>query len=93
MYEDSRFIYREYVQNAADQIDIAIEEDILGRKSYGEINITIDKIQNTRGENFKVSKTFANDAGKRFLELIEMYEKVSSNWFRKLYNHIKINFH
>lgn len=47
MYEDARFIYREYVQNAADQIDVAVEEGILNRKSDGEINITIDKIQKT----------------------------------------------
>ncbi len=43
MYEDARFIYREYVQNAADQIDIALEEKILKKKSKGQINITIDK--------------------------------------------------
>ncbi len=43
MYEDARFIFREYVQNAADQIDIAVEDKILKRKSDGEINITIDK--------------------------------------------------
>jgi molecular chaperone HtpG len=44
MYEDARFIYREYVQNAADQIDVAVEEGVLNRKNDGEINITIDKI-------------------------------------------------
>ena len=43
MYEDARFTYREYVQNAADQIDIAVEEGILNQKNEGEINITIDK--------------------------------------------------
>jgi histidine kinase/DNA gyrase B/HSP90-like ATPase len=43
MYEDARFIYREYVQNAADQIDVAVEEKILNHKDEGEINITIDK--------------------------------------------------
>lgn len=42
MYEDSRFIYREYVQNAADQIDIAVEQKILSEKSKGLILITID---------------------------------------------------
>jgi len=47
MYEDAHFIYKEYVQNAADQIDIAIGEGILDRKSDGKINITIDKIQKT----------------------------------------------
>ena len=31
MYEDAHFIYREYVQNAADQIDIALEEKILNQ--------------------------------------------------------------
>ncbi|MEM7369422.1 MAG: ATP-binding protein [Bacteroidota bacterium] len=43
MYEDPRFIFREYVQNAADQIDTAVEEKILDKKSDGEINIIIDK--------------------------------------------------
>ncbi len=43
MYEDSRFIYREYVQNAADQIDVAVEEKILDQKDDGRINIAIDK--------------------------------------------------
>ena len=43
MYEDSRFIYREYIQNAADQIDIAVEQGILNSKNDGIIEITIDK--------------------------------------------------
>lgn len=43
MYEDSRFIYREYIQNAADQIDIAVEQGILNSKNDGNIEITIDK--------------------------------------------------
>lgn len=41
MYEDSRFIYREYIQNSADQIDKAIIEKLLS-KEEGEIHITID---------------------------------------------------
>lgn len=44
MYDDSRFIFREYIQNAADQIDVAVEENILPNKDSGEIKITIDKI-------------------------------------------------
>lgn len=43
MYEDSRFIYREYIQNAADQIDIAVEQGILNSKNDGYIEIDIDK--------------------------------------------------
>jgi molecular chaperone HtpG len=39
MYDDSRFIYREYIQNAADQIDKARQ---LGLVSEGEIHINID---------------------------------------------------
>ncbi len=39
MYDDSRFIYREYIQNAADQIDKARQ---LGLVSDGEIHINID---------------------------------------------------
>jgi molecular chaperone HtpG len=42
MYDDARFIFREYIQNAADQIDLAVEENILAEKSKGEINIDID---------------------------------------------------
>ncbi len=41
MYEDSRFIYREYIQNSADQIDKAHESGLLG-KGEGEIFITIN---------------------------------------------------
>ena len=43
MYENPLIIYREYVQNAADAIDEAVELRILSRKSDGEINITIEK--------------------------------------------------
>ena len=43
MYENALFIYREYVQNATDQIDIAVEERILNKKTDGYINISIIK--------------------------------------------------
>lgn len=39
MYDDSRFIYREYIQNAADQIDKA---RLQGLVEEGEIHIVID---------------------------------------------------
>jgi hypothetical protein len=42
MYEDPRIIYREYIQNAADQIDIATERKILKKKSDGKILIKIN---------------------------------------------------
>ncbi len=47
MYEDSRFIYREYVQNAADQIDKAVKDNFLSSRNEGEIWIHIDKTKRT----------------------------------------------
>lgn len=42
MYEDSRFIYREYIQNCADQIDKAVEEDLFHSLRDGKIEIEIN---------------------------------------------------
>lgn len=42
MYDDARFVFREYIQNAADQIDEAVELGILREKSEGKIDIIID---------------------------------------------------
>jgi hypothetical protein len=42
MYDDARFIFREYIQNAADQIDEAVELGILKEKSEGLIEVNID---------------------------------------------------
>jgi hypothetical protein len=44
MYEDSRFIFREYIQNSADAIDKAIRENLL-KKEECEIHIKIDRAQ------------------------------------------------
>jgi len=44
MYEDSKFIFREYIQNSADQIDKAIKENLI---QTGEIYITIDNHNKT----------------------------------------------
>ncbi|WP_299289364.1 ATP-binding protein [uncultured Mucilaginibacter sp.] len=41
MYDDSRFIFREYIQNSADQIDKAIREELL-TEPQGEIHIQIN---------------------------------------------------
>ncbi|HEY4324386.1 MAG TPA: hypothetical protein VGN20_10385 [Mucilaginibacter sp.] len=42
MYDDSRFIFREYIQNSADQIDKAVKEKLLTNQQ-GEIHIQIDR--------------------------------------------------
>ena len=44
MYEDARIIYREYIQNSADQIDKAVSSGILKSITEGDIWIEIDKI-------------------------------------------------
>lgn len=41
MYEDCRFIYREYIQNAADAIDKAVELSLLDKEEVA-IHVTID---------------------------------------------------
>jgi len=42
MYEDSKFIFREYIQNSADQIDRAVEVGLLGSLQDGLIDININ---------------------------------------------------
>lgn len=42
MYEDSRFIYREYIQNGADQIDKALENGLFDSLRDGKIEININ---------------------------------------------------
>lgn len=46
MYEDCRFIYREYVQNAADQVDKAVADHLL-EKGEEAIHIQIDPDERT----------------------------------------------
>lgn len=41
MYEDCRFIYREYIQNSADQVDKAVAEGLI-RAGEDEIHVTIN---------------------------------------------------
>lgn len=47
MYEDPLCIYREYIQNSADQIDIAADLGILASVAEGHIEITIDTKTNS----------------------------------------------
>ncbi len=47
MYEDSRFIFREYIQNAADQIDETVREGIFSTLREGKIEIEINQTAKT----------------------------------------------
>lgn len=70
MYEDSRFIFREYIQNGADQIDKAVEDGLFSANSDGKIEIeinptvkTISIFDNATGiENSKVQAILKNIA-------------------------------
>lgn len=46
MYQDSKVIYREYIQNACDQIDRAIRDGVLN-SDEGTIEIWLDQIKRT----------------------------------------------
>lgn len=66
MYSDSRVIYREYIQNACDQIDLAVKLGILSPQE-GQVDIFIDSskryisiLDNATGVK---SETFIEDLG------------------------------
>jgi len=42
MYDDPRFVYREYIQNAADQIDLSLRKSIIASRDEGSIYIQTD---------------------------------------------------
>ena len=48
MYEESKIVYREYIQNAADSIDKAFEANMIDEKLF--IDIEIDE----RNRNIKI---------------------------------------
>ena len=66
MYSDSRVIYREYIQNACDQIDLAVKMNILAQ-GEGQVEIYIDNskryisiLDNATGVK---SESFVEDLG------------------------------
>lgn len=70
MYKDSKVSYREYIQNACDQIDKAVQIGLFSSREEGEIQIwlsednrTISIEDNATGiEQFKFEHTLANIA-------------------------------
>lgn len=45
MYDDSRFIFREYLQNSADQIDRAVDDGLISSRRLGNIFVTIAPLE------------------------------------------------
>jgi len=46
MYTNPLFMFREYVQNSADQIDTAVESGLFNKRTDGEVFISIDRRKN-----------------------------------------------
>ena len=73
MYPDAKIIYREYVQNAFDSINAAVEQNILNKTKDGIVSIKIDPSSrnivirdNGYIENINISRTInAIDLDKR----------------------------
>ena len=72
MYEDCRFVYREYIQNSADQIDIAVEEGILKNKNEGYIGIIIEP-------NFKKITIEDNATGIKSSEVLSLLGNIAAS--------------
>jgi hypothetical protein len=69
MYLGPRVMYREYIQNAIDSIDEAVERGVLADKEKGRINISLDNISRSitiedNGLGLKV-----DDAAKALLDI------------------------
>jgi molecular chaperone HtpG len=72
MYEDSRFIFREYIQNSADQIDKAVKLGILPSIQDGYIDICIEK------SSRKITIE-DNATGIKALEVVNVLRNVASS--------------
>src|SRR4030065_643633 len=57
MYEDARFIFREYIQNSADQIEIIFEDNATGIKNNNVYpilgNIALSEKDRTKDKGFR----------------------------------------
>lgn len=65
MYQDSRVIYREYIQNASDQIDIARREGLL-EKGKELIDIQLDD----KGRNITITDNATGMPAAKFREVL-----------------------
>lgn len=72
MYSDSKVIFREYIQNACDQIDLAVKEGIL-ENNEGQVEIFID----SRKRNISVLDNATGVKSELFVE--ELGDIANSN--------------
>lgn len=69
MYKDSRVIYREYIQNACDSIDKAVECGLLASKKEGQIQIWMPK-DKTEPRNISIEDNAMGIPSSNFKEVL-----------------------
>lgn len=69
MYKDSRVIYREYIQNACDSIDKAVECGLLASKKEGQIQIWLPK-DKTEPRNISIEDNAMGIPSSKFKEVL-----------------------
>ena len=78
MYGDSKIIYREYIQNACDQIDKAVELGIL-RKDEGIIDIEISKHDRTISISDNATGIKADEFEDTLVRIADSDKKIGQN--------------
>ena len=79
MYQDSRIIFREYIQNACDAIDAAVSLGIMSSRTEGEIRIEID----SDGRNITIED---NGTGSRAEEFVRVMGSIADSEKRQSEN-------
>lgn len=79
MYQDSRIIFREYIQNACDAVDSAVACGVLRRREDGEIRIEID----SDGRNITIED---NGTGIRAEEFVRVMMSIADSEKRQSEN-------
>lgn len=78
MYQDSKVIYREYIQNACDQIDKAIDSGLL-RPNEGRINIWLDSDKRVVSIEDNATGILAADFEKTLANIADSDKKVGED--------------
>lgn len=78
MYQDSKIIYREYIQNSCDQIDTAIKDGIL-KQSEGSIKIWLDREKRTIAIEDNATGISAEEFQSTLLNIADSDKKIGEN--------------
>ncbi len=78
MYQDSKIIYREYIQNSCDQIDTAIKDGIL-KQGEGSIKIWLDREKRIISIEDNATGISAKDFQNTLLNIADSDKKIGEN--------------